>query len=69
MSYIASYGQIKKEELSKIYAESIAEALKDKNISAETKNTMLGILFKSENGEFDKQVKDNVKNGFEWGGF
>lgn len=67
MSYIASYGQIKKEELSKIYAESIAEALKDKNISAETKNTMLGILFKYENGEFDKQIKDNVKNGFEWG--
>lgn len=66
MSYIMSYGHQKKNELSSIYAESISNSLKSKDISIETKNTFLNILLKYENGEFDKEINENVKKGFKY---
>lgn len=66
VSYIRTNDAAKQNELFSKYSEGLNAALKEQGISMEAKNTILSFLSKFQNGTYDEQIKENIKNGISW---
>lgn len=66
LAYIQSQPKEFQEELNKVYAENIANAISNPGITTETKNAVLEMILEYQKGDYNKQISDYVKKGFQW---